>query len=285
MASVRVQKNKNDDQSNKDGKVASGGGHYIALAEPAYSCFAVMGKYALDPDDSDKMRMLTQYGKVYITHSWSAKGVTSNQRVQYTSNSDASYDEDGAVCINNLGIAPTSEVFTIDSSFHGEYNDWSRAGKYDDEDLRESPDANNPAFPGPGEFTRCLIDAQPIRKSVRDLTPSNTAEDDVSWERRWEEAKAALKRLVKNEAKRLRQMPTEGAQPCLYDDDLKLTHRVCLVGTRDDGAENEAGWMRLKKMYARINAIRLTTDNELELELTTRLALPEFSLLEYAARV
>lgn len=283
-ANVSVRRTKpGDPETNGDDKgdtsPSAGGGHYITLDEPAYTGFALAASVvktfvAGDSDAPAHYRSNTTTRVVYVTHSWSARGLASVHRQQYVSN--VAEDGDDGICFGAFGVAPSSEVFSIDSSFNnGSTNDWQGA-------LEQGDPAD---FPGLGEYTRSVIDAPPVVKSVDELTPSNTADDDTNWAARWNAAKLMLMYFVKNQALRLRQLVTEGPVTLLYDADLRLNHRLCVWGTRDDTEAGRQWCMRLKTMLATINEIRLTANDELQVQLTTRNAMPAFSLLEYARRV
>jgi len=260
---------------NANGDALAGGGHTVALNGPAYTAICLNTLI----EDSDEYVITTKSQVIAITHSWDVEiEAFSRHRKQYATNEDHEDSGEG-VCIYGMGVAPTSEVFSIDSSYNtgsSGNNDWT--------DFEQ--DENNPdlAFPGLGEFRRAVIDAPLVMKSVEELTPQYDDVDDIKWVERWEIAKTALKAFVKNMALRLRQITTEGNLPYLYDPDLKLEHRVCVWGSRDDLEQSEADnkhWMRLNAMRGRINSINLTTSDELELEFTTEKALPEFSVLNW----
>ena len=268
VASVSIVNAKSDD----DGDVA-GGGHAVALNEDAVSVFTLYDKIEVD-DTGETINTSAKF--VAITHSWSVDTkLNSKHRKQFVTNQPDADDDDSAICLYAMGTAPSSEVFSIDSSFQkDDFNDWG--------DLQDNTGIPTTQFPGLGEFDRAVIDAPVIVKTVEELTPQYTVDDDISWVQRWDEAKRALMEIVKNTAMKLRQLITVGGLPHLYDPQLKLDHRLVIWGTRDDIEKNEQHWMRLNSMKSRINAIKLTTDDELVIELTTERALPEFSFWQMA---
>jgi hypothetical protein len=257
------------------------GGHVVQLVGDSYKRFDLMQSISAHDNSVNYSTGITT---VYINCYFDCvndndASVKSNHRSHFATNAEGATGEN--VCAYAMGTLPTAESYVIDSAV-GSY---AAPGDWDGHE--EAPVGDDGGFPGLGEYTRSVIDADPVAKSVQDLIPQDTPDDDANYLANWAAAKENLKKLVKSVALQKRQLITEGTLTLLYDKNLRLDHRLCVVGTRDDVKEatDKTYWMRLARMLARINQISIDADDELTLELTTREAVPEFSLLNYSARL